>query len=53
MTNLAGRNTGRMWYGNGKICMIAPTGQWGVWPSQLTHKTITLTDTIELTYTPA
>jgi len=52
MGELAGRNTGRMWHGNGQIIMVAPGGQWSVWPSQATEETISLTDTIELVHTP-
>jgi len=47
MANIGGRNTGRMWHGNGALVMVAPHGEWGVWPSQATHHNISITDTIE------
>jgi len=52
MDNLAGRNTGRMWYGNGKICNVATDGHWKVWPEYLTRGTISVRDSIQLVLNP-
>lgn len=40
-------NTGRMWHGNGALVMVAPNGEWGVWPASNTKQNISLSDTIE------